>query len=52
MLGLKLQSSWEKWRDYTAARQRRHVLKALSIAARRARLLEISFDAFKVAVPA
>ena len=50
MLGLKLHASWEKWRDYVAARQRKHELKALSMAARRERLLEISFHAFKVTV--
>ena len=48
MLGLKLHASWEKWRDYVAARQRKHELRALSIAARRERLLQISFHAFKV----
>lgn len=50
MLGLKLHASWEKWRDYVADRQRKHELKALSIAARRERLLEISFHAFKVII--
>ena len=50
MLGLKLHASWKKWRDYVAARQRKHELKALSIAARREHLLEISFHTFKVLV--
>ena len=48
MLGLKAHASWEKWRDYVAARQRKHELKALSVAARNERLLEISFHAIKV----
>ena len=48
MLGLKLDSSWGKWRKYVTARQQKHEDKALAIAARRERLLFISFQTLKV----
>ena len=48
MLGLKLDSSWAKWRKYAAARQLKHENIAKSTAARRERLLSISFQTLKV----
>ncbi len=48
MLGLKLDSSWGKWKKYVTARQQKHEDKALAIAARRERMLSISFQTLKV----
>jgi len=47
MLGLKLDSSWGRWRKYVTARQQKHEDKALAIAARRECMLSISFQTLK-----